>query len=541
LDQNNTNLFYTDIYTALQKAKQELKAHGRPGAKQALILISDGKCETNNAMSAAEIKQCNANIDQLINQSPKYPLYFIALNGFPEYRTFWEGLTAQTNGLHVPISSADQLLDAYMQVIRHLFGLPEESIAPPVVAPTEVAFDIPAGCQQVIFTAVKYEPNIATFVIRPNNGGEIGTNSTDVDVQVISTTTTDVFSIREPEGGQWKVRLNGQGSASVFNMCREGDLNARLLKPDTTASYPAGAPLEIALQVLGPGDKPRSVTGLVGTATLPDKRNVPLTFTQDANLVYLATLTDTAQPGAYTLTFQAPTGVNGALRTKSYQVNLVFVPPTITPTASASPSATASPTATNQPTDTPTITPTDTPTASATPTDTPTSTATQSPTPTLTPTPTKPPIPTGVVVGLSLSGLCCLILLVGGGILAWWWFSQPNLIGELEGPGGQSFVLRGRGPVYIGSDPHSLINIIDPGVQPKHAKLRPIGSRKRPQVELRTLNASDYIKVNGLETPFQILQDGDKIQVGSQVFQYHGPAESLPFDTSTAGSNDFNF
>jgi hypothetical protein len=447
LDANNRTLGITDIPAALKIAQMELDMNGRPTATQAIILISDGICQVKSEMDATAIQTCHDDIRQLAigGSERQRPLFAIALasreqrarQDYAQYPLFWRELAQSTGGLYFePTNATDQLLNAYMQIIQHLFGLPAEAITV-VQVPIQMRFDLTADCQQAVFTAVKYNPGIATRLVRPD-GRQLAPGATDSDVQIVSSPNSDVFSVQAPAAGAWMVELDGNGSASVLSMCLEG---------------------------AGGGDTSPQIPPVAVTTTVAP---VDITPTTPASQGIVPTT-----PG----------------------------PQDITPTTPTAPNA----------------------------------------------TPTKTP-PCGSVdcwVLILIAVVIFGLLSLGGGLAAYWFYSRPNLVGEFEGPGGTLILLRGRGPAYIGSDPKSLVSVLEEGIQPQHAQLRPIGSRKKPQVELRTLRAGDYVQVNGLETAFQILQDGDTIQVGTQLYQYHGPAPILPpLDKPSAGSadsTDWNF
>lgn len=90
--------------------------------------------------------------------------------------------------------------------------------------------------------------------------------------------------------------------------------------------------------------------------------------------------------------------------------------------------------------------------------------------------------------------------------------------------------LHGRKPVYIGSGPKCAFNIQGETILPKHAELRPIGNRKEAHVELRSLDPTKLVLINGSETVFKILHNGDKIKIGQHEYTYNGPAELDEFD-----------
>jgi hypothetical protein len=187
-----------------------------------------------------------------------------------------------------------------------------------------------------------------------------------------------------------------------------------------------------------------------------------------------------------------------------------------------------------------TSTPTDEPTATPTLALTPTVTHTPLPptlTPTITPTPVPPPPPEppspaaiGGIVGL-------LILLAGGGGAAYWWFSKPSLAGALDGSSGY-YGLSGKGALEIGSGPKSKIFLDDPMAPARAARLKAVGSRKNPMVEIQSLDEANQVIVNNMPVNSAVLNDGDDVKIGKYTFKYKGPLGAGDLDFGQDNFND---
>jgi len=165
---------------------------------------------------------------------------------------------------------------------------------------------------------------------------------------------------------------------------------------------------------------------------------------------------------------------------------------------------------------------------------TPTATATivivPTPAPIFTPSlpPKNPKNPIGLILGI-LGGI---ILLGGLGGFGWWRFTKPSLIGSLETADMQVPIpLRGRNPVYIGSDPRCTVNIQGQAILPRHAELRPVGNYRDPHVEIRSLNSSKLVLINGIEAIFKTLKNGDKLKIEEHEYTFMDPTELEEFET----------
>lgn len=131
-------------------------------------------------------------------------------------------------------------------------------------------------------------------------------------------------------------------------------------------------------------------------------------------------------------------------------------------------------------------------------------------------------------------GIIGLLVAGGAGVGGFLWYrGLPALKGSIEGAGMMMTPLTGKRPMVIGSDPKSQIFLSGEGVLPRHAVLKPTGTG----VELTALDPSNPVKVNGYETSYQLLQDGDKIQIGDQEFTYTAPPD-FTSDTPTIDPGD---
>lgn len=131
-------------------------------------------------------------------------------------------------------------------------------------------------------------------------------------------------------------------------------------------------------------------------------------------------------------------------------------------------------------------------------------------------------------------GIIGLLVAGGAGVGGFLWYrGLPALKGSIEGAGMMMTPLTGKRPMVIGSDPKSQIFLSGEGVLPRHAVLKPTGTG----VELTALDPSNPVKVNGYETSYQLLQNGDKIQIGDQEFTYTAPPD-FTSDTPTIDPGD---
>ena len=598
--------YVTNIPEALTQAYEELDTHGRPGAQKAVIFLSDGKCELADQTLNP---QCNENIRQIIKDHyvGKYPVYTIAFTAKAYnagdsaiYENLWQEIAADTGGEYFkPNKAKSDLLDVYIQILRHLFNLSSQTIPNPVQAPSKQVFNIPASQLQAVFTIVKYNENIKATIIRPD--GSV-VKVTDPDVRFSSSSQTDSYSFLKPAAGPWYVQLEGSGEVTVIYIPFPSNFLKVMRISPSGLTFPMGKPMDIIIQIADAnGNLQSSLEDIKVDVTLPDGTIQTLTFSKGDKNTYQVQLKDTSQLGSYQLHFYGghdPTKMDDTQTIaviKAPWIRVLEPSPNIAYPFQKPLSIQAQmmngmdPVTVPDPSDIVTVTAQlydsnnnsidfqqlklengvfsrqmqldkaglyaltvrialikasgeeyqDVSQLNVQEVEANTATPTIAPTVVpATPTPiTPPPPPKPLPLGPIFGGLGGLIVLAGLGGLGWWWFNRPSLIGTLDSGGMQAaFPLSGRKPVYIGSDVNCKFNIQGPDILPKHAELRPIGSLKHPFVEIRSVDPAKPIKVDKIETIFQTLHDGNIITIGSFDYTYSGPPNPEDFEVDSSTS-----
>jgi uncharacterized protein YegL len=311
LDSSHTNMGRTDIPKALQLAKLELENNGRGGnTKGAIIFLSDGECEITTNETQESKAACNREIRRFVNDNFKgrYPVYTIAFTeeanrkdpNLEVYKNLWQEMALTTSGLYFEPNKADRdLLDVYLKIMRHLYGLPSANVPPPIQSPSDTGYEIPPNLLQVVFTTVKFSKDIQTTIIRPD--GRV-LSLDDPDVLYQSSGDTESFSILTPDPGTWTVRLRGDGMVNVIFIEWE-KTGYRVMKRSPGASHPQGKPMEINVRLVDQTNEYQSVDELNLEVQYPDGRKQQLPVTHIDGVDYLAQLMDTSQRGQYVLRF----------------------------------------------------------------------------------------------------------------------------------------------------------------------------------------------------------------------------------------------
>jgi hypothetical protein len=280
-----------------------------------------------------------------------------------------------------------------------------------------------------------------------------------------------------------------------------------VVQPNSSSEYPTNLPLDIYAQVMvgtdvyspAPTDKVDIEVYVLNQADLGEMGHVFLEFGD--NNTFKGQVSNLPMGDYFAAVTLNHTLASGESFMDSQQVNFIVG-------AAVDPTATTEPTATTIVTEAPTDTPV--------------------PADTKTPFPPKPE-PTPTFCDLNPDAKECdktpLILGIIGGIVAlgaaaggfFWYRGKPALTGNMDIGNGAMLPLSGKRPITIGSDPKSGVSLFGQGVAAKHATLRPTSGG----VELTAVDPMNApVKLNGTETSYAILQDGDTIEIGDQKLTY---------------------
>lgn len=326
IDAVRVNLGWTHHHAALGMARDML-ANARPGAKKAVVLLTDGEprladwpIDDYQALQTTYFERMRA--DLRANWPSDTPVFTVAFSqeAFRRdprsqlFKNFWEELAVSTGAPadvgYQEAVSVDDLPDIYINIMRSLIGLETGvTFSPPEAVPVIKQFDVEGALSQIIFVVLKDNPDIQVQVFDPNGQLVIPSMSDDPDAEVVREigNRQETISVRSPQEGTWRVELNGQGfiqfQAVPFPLDLEYDFN--LVSP--LRGHPAGKPLPIVITVneLETGVA-QALDGGNVTVTYPSgARSAPLALTPVGNDAYEAVLNDTLETGRYELEFAA--------------------------------------------------------------------------------------------------------------------------------------------------------------------------------------------------------------------------------------------
>ncbi|MDH4136834.1 MAG: VWA domain-containing protein, partial [Anaerolineae bacterium] len=328
---------YTDIYKALAKALEIMKAEHEPDRKPALMLISDGQptrpsppvdeeqgwdvvyaylLETQRLVD--EFKAVSYSGD-LCTADSGTPLYTLAVGtdvllqtgrSTPEfvelYKRFWQVSADSTKGYYERVTPLDEIGSAVTEVFARLLCGVVYSKRLEIEEFQEFEYTVEEKYFQIFFTiSGKDNPAIKAKVFRP--GQEEPIQPRDEGVEWREDVDFEVWSVKrsEPWAGTWRVVLEGKGNA-YFSYVLFSSFSIEVQQPSRGAALPTGKPIEIKAQVIRKGEQPAAVTvrDFKVSITKPDGTEEQLSL-EERDRVYVGRFDDTDQEGEYGLTFNA--------------------------------------------------------------------------------------------------------------------------------------------------------------------------------------------------------------------------------------------
>lgn len=218
---------WTDPAAALTLSREAVLATGEQGRQRVVVLLTDGRPEWDNDPTPEERR---AVIDDLRQIGERYSedginLFVILLaneatDADPEiaetYVPLWRGLTEAAGGAFYRVRQADDLFSIYHDILLTLS--PSQSVGPVVDAilegtPKHETISIEPNLGRVTYLVRRSNSDVTVTVHRPN--GQV-LRPQDSDVRHAGWGTTAIWAVTRPQAGEWQVRMDGQGSVTVW-------------------------------------------------------------------------------------------------------------------------------------------------------------------------------------------------------------------------------------------------------------------------------------------------------------------------------------
>lgn len=327
IDNAEDNLGWTDVSEALQAAGNELAANGRPGAKQAVVLLTDGEPrlpEWPNEGAEFEAAQSAYMTDLQnyisANWLPDVPIFTVAFSDdafkkdpdYQGYKNLFHQLAVNSGAPadvgYQEATTDEGMGDVYFKIIRSLLGLPTDvTLEPPVEVPVVKDFEVDTALAQVIFVVLKDNPNITTTITDPQGNVVACPLANDVDSPIACERgqREETIRVSSPGMGTWRVSLDGQGFIQFQAVPFPIDLEYAFELVAPLRGHPAGKPLAIVAQVV---DRETEAVVATQNATViveypSGAESAALPLNPAAGDTFVAVLDDTREVGIYNLRF----------------------------------------------------------------------------------------------------------------------------------------------------------------------------------------------------------------------------------------------
>lgn len=296
---------FTDIKAAFEGGMGLLDVAGDPGEKKVIVLLTDGKPEIQNPYPQYEQETLD------LARSIHVPVMAIALSAAAQ-TPFLDHLAAATNGNVIPANDASDLLNAYLQILGQVkdrtviggekFEMKASMMIEPALAPY---------ISTVTFVTAK-PPSAQIFLLGTDDREIAGTPSGDERYSI--------FTLEDPVGGEYSVRLQGQGEAQAWAILRSR-LRMQVISPGTIHPLRRDLPIVVnLLEETSNGDFIKIIgdANFTASVTLPDGRITSLdrffddgthgdAVSGDGN--YTRLFPDPNQSGLYLIAIQGWKGV----------------------------------------------------------------------------------------------------------------------------------------------------------------------------------------------------------------------------------------
>lgn len=234
---------FTRIDAAIAACVELLASGGARSGAARIILLTDGVPESGDPAYDAEgqVRALSPVLGRLADQ--RWPVDVILLGpsaplAARDATSFAARIAAPTGGGVYAARDATDLLRIYTRIVSSSTGRDLIAGEPvPVVPGTALPVTVPRDTETMTVTVVKSD--IATTVtLRDPAGRLVGPG----DQQRSSTGLVDAMTVERPQPGEWRVELDGQGTAYV----------SLVMRAATPPAAPTAAPTEARLPALAP-------------------------------------------------------------------------------------------------------------------------------------------------------------------------------------------------------------------------------------------------------------------------------------------------
>ncbi|MCC7078866.1 MAG: VWA domain-containing protein [Acidimicrobiia bacterium] len=311
-------LGYTNFVPALERVAEILNGAEEDGRQRIVVFYTDGLPDDGSGRPLAEQFADIAAALGRLGQVRVHLLARIADDAaWASVEPYWSelGLASVQR-----LGSVDELGARYLGILRSELGLGRGDEAELVRRGDEMRIELPPYLEGLTVTALAAESGAELEIVGPDG-------AVDPDMQTESG-RAQVLGVRDPEAGEWRVRLVSGGPVAVA--LDRVPLVARLVSPPATA--PQGRPLRIEATFLTSDgralpaidDKPRFQGA---TVVRPDGSSARVELEEiDAGRFRATETVPTPVPGRYEVTLTLRGATEAAAAETTVPVDVVAVP-----------------------------------------------------------------------------------------------------------------------------------------------------------------------------------------------------------------------
>ncbi len=229
IDQINDKGAFTNIYQALEKARELLITNKTRGRKRHILLMSDGKMDVGHSEQTLLLTErtLEAIAPRLARDRIKvHTLSFTKASNIPLMKLIAEDTRGEFTLLQTP--------DDIHRVFERIF---QRAKKPNMLPVTEDSFVVDQAVKEIIILATKYRPD-SRIVLETPDGDEISAQNHRPTTRWFQARQFDLITIRNPASGYWLIKYSESGNKAYIVT----DLK---LMVDTVSEVAANAPFLI--------------------------------------------------------------------------------------------------------------------------------------------------------------------------------------------------------------------------------------------------------------------------------------------------------
>jgi hypothetical protein len=277
------NMYWTDTKTAFTKAYEKLVEYPDPHRRRAVVIITDGRPETEEAnlqdgadstrgqtyrndylpQNSAKINEINELSGIGCNQTDVNPgkVFLLAVGQAAmdtEDDTYW----TKTLGNHYRVVNNYSVLNGEVSLLAaQILCSVGGDMSLPERPPYTHSFTVPSNTSHIKFTIVRNDPASESLVTPPGQNKPI--TSETAGVRVIESDNSQVWSIERDQfdrtwAGDWIVSVpDGNADVQIAITYVQSEYSIGLLEPAIEVNrHPAGKPLHVVAHILNKENQP---------------------------------------------------------------------------------------------------------------------------------------------------------------------------------------------------------------------------------------------------------------------------------------------